>query len=301
MKENLILQFAIFSLILVGFLVRKLGLVTEQGQKSLNNLVIYVVLPCNIFRAFLTADTAAIRADGLWVFGISLAFQFFCLVYGRVIFRRAPLPRFKCLRFATTCSNAGYLGNPVAEGLYGAEGLALANIYLIPLRTMMWSAGIAIFTGSHDRRATVKAVLTHPCIIANLLGLAGMALGLRLPEPVMRPISYLSRCNTALSMLVIGMILARIDRKQLLDPSVLYFSLHRLVILPLLLWGLCLLLPISPMARGLCVILAAMPAAANTSILADRYGQDALYATKLVVASTLLSIPTTAIWCGLLV
>jgi predicted permease len=300
MKENLILQFAIFSLILVGFLVRKLGLVTEQGQKSLNNLVIYVVLPCNIFRAFLTADTAAIRADGLWVFGISLAFQFFCLVYGRVIFRRAPLPRFKCLRFATTCSNAGYLGNPVAEGLYGAEGLALANIYLIPLRTMMWSAGIAIFTDSHDRKATVKAVLTHPCIIAILLGVGLMLLKIQLPALLLRPINALSSCNTACSMLVIGMILSGIHPRELLDRSVLLFSLHRLVIIPALVYLACLLLPLEPMARGLCVILAAMPAAANTSMLADKYEQDPQYATRLVVVSTLLSIPTTAIWCLIL-
>ena len=52
MQENLILQFTIFTLIAVGFLVRRLGLVSLQGQKSLTNLVIYVILPCNILHAF---------------------------------------------------------------------------------------------------------------------------------------------------------------------------------------------------------------------------------------------------------
>ncbi len=300
MKENLILQFAIFSLIAVGFLARKLNIVSQQGQKSLTNLVVYVILPCNIVKAFLTADLAQIRDDGLWVFGISLVFHLFCIAYGRLLFRKPPEGERKCLRFAALCSNAGFLGNPVAEGLYGLEGLALANIYLIPMRTLMWSSGVAIFSGSHNWKQTAKKVATHPCIIAVILGIIGMLLRLELPELIMKPLSYLSSCNTAMSMLVIGMILARLEPRQFLDKKVLTFSIHRLVLLPLLVYAACSLLPVSATARNICVILAAMPVAANTSIIADQYNQDSLFATKLVVISTLLSIPSTAIWSFIL-
>lgn len=300
MNNNLLIEFAIFALIGVGFLVRKLNVVSEQGQKSITNLVVDVILPCNIFKAFLTADLEQIREDGAWVLGISLGFHLFCIVYGNLLFRKPPEGPRKCRRFASLCSNAGFMGNPVAEGLYGLEGLALANIYLIPMRTLMWSSGIAIFTGSHDWKATAKKVVTHPCIIAVVLGVAAMLVRLQVPELLMKPIGYLSDCNTAMSMLVIGMILARIEPKQFLDRSVWGFSAHRLVILPLLVFGACSLLPVTVTARNICVILAAMPVAANTSILADKYGGDSVYATKLVVVSTLLSIPTTAIWSLLL-
>ncbi|MBR7011045.1 MAG: AEC family transporter [Oscillospiraceae bacterium] len=300
MRDNLILQFAIFSLIGVGFLLRKLNVVNQAGQKCLTNLVIDVILPCNIFKAFLSADLAQIRDDGLWVFGISLVFHLFCIGYGRLLFRKPPEEERTCKRFAALCSNAGFLGNPVAEGLYGLEGLALANVYLIPMRTLMWSSGVAMFSGSHDWKGTVKKVVTHPCIIAVFLGIIGMLLRLELPELIMKPVGYLSSCNTAMSMLVIGMILARLELKQFLDRSVLLFSLHRLAILPALVYAACRLLPVSPTARAICVILAAMPVAANTSIIADKYDHDPLYATKLVVVSTLLSIPTTILWSMLL-
>ena len=300
MQENLILQFTIFTLIAVGFLVRRLGLVSLQGQKSLTNLVIYVILPCNILHAFQFADMEMVRRNGLWVLGISLAVQVVCLFYGRLVFRRGTEAQRKSLRFATFCSNAGFLGNPVAEGLYGADGLSLANIYLIPLRVMMWAAGLSIYSGTHDWKATTKRVLTHPCIIAILLGVGLMLLKIQLPALLLRPINALSSCNTACSMLVIGMILSGIHPRELLDPGILLFSLHRLVIIPALVYLACLLLPLEPMARGLCVILAAMPAAANTSMLADKYEQDPQYATRLVVVSTLLSIPTTAVWCLIL-
>lgn len=300
MKDNLILEFAIFALIGVGFLVRKLNIVSQQGQKSLTNLVVDVILPCNILTAFLKADVTAIRDDGLWVFGISLIFHLFSVFYGRLMFRRPPEERRKCLRHAALCSNAGFMGIPVAEGLFGLEGVALANIYLIPMRVLMWSSGIAIFSGSHDWKKTAKKVLTHPCIVAVALGVLGMLLRVKLPELLMKPIGYFSSCNTAMSMLIVGMILARIEAKQFLDKTVLFFAAHRLVILPTLVYLACLLLPVSPTARAVSVILAAMPVAVNTSILAEKYGGDSVFTTKLIIVSTLLSIPTTAIWSMIL-
>ena len=300
MKESLFLEFAIFALIGVGFLVRKPNIVSEQGQKSITNLVVDVILPCNILKAFLSADVDAIRDDGLWVFGISLAFHVFCILYGRLVFRKPPEGRRKCLRFSAMCSNAGFMGIPVAEGLFEAEGSALANIYLIPMRVLMWSFGIAIFSGSHDWKGTVKKVVTHPCIVAVILGVAGMLLRVELPELIMKPLNYLSVCNTALSMLIIGMILARIRPEQFLDKTALLFSVHRLIILPAIVFGACLLLPVSPTARAISVLLAAMPVAVNTSILAEKYGHDSVFTTKMVIVSTLLSIPTTALWSLLL-
>ena len=294
------MEFAIFALIGVGFLVRKCNAVDQQGQKSITNLVVDVILPCNIFKAFVSADLDTLRNDGIWVFVIALGFHLFCMLYGRLVFRKPPVGERNCLRFAALCSNAGFLGIPVAEGLYGPEGLALANVYLIPMRIFMWSTGIAIFSGSPDWKGTVKKVVTHPCIIAVEIGIVAMLIRLRLPEPIMQPINFLSNCNTAMSMLVIGMILAQLDPKQFLDKTVLLFSVHRLILLPAVVLLVCALLPVSAVARNVSVMLSAMPVAVNTTILADKYNQNAMYATKLVIVTTLFSIPTTALWSMIL-
>ena len=57
MKTVLTLQITLFLLIAVGFVVKKMHIVGYQGQKNLNDLVIYVILPCNIIHAF-TEGTA---------------------------------------------------------------------------------------------------------------------------------------------------------------------------------------------------------------------------------------------------
>ena len=71
---------------------------------------------------------------------IALGIQLACLGLGKLLYRFAPEPRRKVLQYATLCSNAGFMGNPIVEGIYGAQGLLYASVYLIPLRFFMWSA-----------------------------------------------------------------------------------------------------------------------------------------------------------------
>jgi hypothetical protein len=97
-------------------------------------------------------------------------------------------------------------------------------------------------------------------------------------------------------MMVIGMILADADWKALFDKEVLCYSLLRLVLMPLVLYVVCLALGLPALVTGVCVILTAMPAGATTSILASKYGCDEIFATKLVVASTILSMISIPVW-----
>ena len=102
-------------------------------------------------------------------------------------------------------------------------------------------------------------------------------------------------------MMVIGMILAEIDLKTIFDRTILAYSLHRLVIMPLLLFAVLRMLsslsvPVSALVTGVSVLLTAMPAGATTSMLAAKYNCDPGFAVRMVVTSTLLSIPAILIW-----
>ena len=300
MKELLSLQFTIFVLLAVGFLVKKIRIVGAEGQRNITDLVIYVVLPCNIVLSFLSGMTRDTLRDCVTILLISIGIQVFGVIYGKLLYRNQPEDRKKSLTYAIICSNAGFLGNPIAEGVFGATGLMYASVYLIPQRIMMWSEGLAIFSGEKDRKGTLKKVVTHPCVIACVIGIILMLTGAELPELIKTPLSTIGRCNTALSMFVIGMILADIDLKTILDRTVVWYTVNRLVIIPLLVYGVCLLLPVSSVVRGVSVLLAAMPAGATTSMLALKYGRDPGFATRLVVFSTLCSIPAIMIWSMIL-
>ena len=183
MAALLKLQFIIFSLIAIGFFTRRRGMVSREGQKNITDLVINLILPCNILTSFSQQFAEGTMHECLMVFLISAGIQVFCVIYGRTAYPRETEEHQKCLAYGIICSNAGFLGNPLAEGIFGSVGLMFASVYLIPVRVMMWSAGIAIFSGEHDLKGTMKKVATHPCVLACAAGLVMMVNGWIVPEP----------------------------------------------------------------------------------------------------------------------
>lgn len=298
--ELISLQLRMFLIMLVGLFFRKRNLISERGKKDLTDLVIYLILPCNIVKSFLiefNGDT--LRNFGL-ILLISILIQIFCAVLAKTLYRKTEGGHKPVLMYATVASNSGFLGNPIAEGVFGSMGLALASIYLIPQRIVMWSAGVSYFTEGTDRKQVVKRVVTHPCIVAVFLGLALMLAQVRLPSFLDAALKDIGNCNTAMSMLVIGTILADVKPREMLDKSLLLFSCLRLILIPLVVYAGCLLFRVDALVTGVSVLLAAMPAASTTAILAAKYEGDAVYASKCVVITTVLSLLATPVWSMIL-
>lgn len=289
-----------FSMVIAGMVLKKIGLISPSGQSSITDLVIYFILPCNIIKSFMVEFKSDILVTFVGVLAISILIQLLCTILGHILFRKYPISKKKCLQYGTVCSNAGFLGNPIAEGVFGTMGLTLASVYLIPQRVVMWSAGISMFTESPDKKTLFKKVITHPCIIACMVGILIMLTNLKLPSFLTMAIQTASNCNTALSMMVIGMILADIKIKEMYDKSIVYFTILRLVVIPILIYIPCYLLKVDSLVTGVCVLLAAMPAGASTSILASKYNGDAAFATNMVIFSTLASLITAPIWSVIL-
>lgn len=201
------------------------------------------------------------------------------------------------LQYGTICSNAGFLGNPLTEGIYGSMGLLYASIYLIAQRIIMWSAGVSFFTESPDKKTLVKKVVTHPCIVACMIGIIVMGLQITLPDFLFDTINNIGKCTTAITMILIGAILSEADLKTMVTKTTAAFSLLRLIIIPLMVFAGCLLTRMPMLVTGVSVVLAAMPAGTTTAILAVKYNGDEELATKCVVLTTLLSMIMVPIWC----
>ena len=132
----------------------------------------------------------------------------------------------------------------------------------------------------------------------------GAACFLRSSLPSIRDSAAISSQFTwriGVTVIVIGMILAEIDPRTLWDPVVGIYTLHRLIIIPALVMLVLHFLPVDPTVKGVSILLTAMPAGSTTSMLAAKYDVDPQFATKMVVFSTLLSIPAILIWSIILV
>lgn len=290
------LQGELFLLMALGFLFRRRGIVDRGFQKGLTELVIDLVLPCNIIHSFrIPLDGGTLRQTGT-VLLVSLAIQLGCWLLAKLAFRRCPEDRRPALQYGTICSNAGFLGTPLAEGLFGAQGTLLAAVYLIPQRIAMWSLGVAFFTRV-EGGAIVRKTVTHPCVAAAAAGVLLMLTQAPLPAVVEETVRVVGSCNTALSMFLIGMIMAGLQWRDFLDWEILYFSAVRLAVIPALVLLGCRLAGVGGLTEAVSVLLAAMPAGGTTAIVAAKYGGNAEFAARCVTVSTVLSLAAIPLWC----
>jgi len=290
----------LFLLVAAGVVLRKKGILPEGAKAILTDLVIYLILPCNIINSFFIEFNLEILKGFAVILTIASLIQIGCLMFAKVFYNREPESRKKVLQYGTVCSNAGFMGNPIAEGVYGAEGLMYASIFLIPQRIVMWSAGVSYFTESPDRKTVVKKVLTHPCIIAVYIGLVLMITQVPLPAFLQNTIRSVGSCTTTVSMVLIGAILAEVEPGSILVSGIVRYAFIRLFLLPLLVYVCCRAFHVTPLLSGVSVLLTGMPAGSTTAILASKYEGDYIFATKCVVVTTLLSLVTIPLWCMVL-
>lgn len=291
------MQGMLLLLMVLGLFLYKIGLIDDSGKRLLTDLVIYVTLPASIVKSFLIEFNKEILMNCLMIFIVAIVIQFGTMFLGLFLFPGFEEGKKKVMQYATICSNAGVLGNPVAEGAFGSLGLMYASIYLIPQRTFMWSAGLTYFTESPSRKELIKKIVTHPCIVAVAVGLVLMLSQLPLPGVIDSTVRSVANANTSVSMILIGTILAEMDFKKLIDKDSLYYCVIRLGLVPGLVYLGCRLFQINTMVTGVSVLLAAMPAASTTAILAAKYKKDEVFAAKIVSLSTILSVLTAPLWC----
>lgn len=299
MKSLIDLQITIFCLMIAGYIMTKLNILTSATKKSMTDLIIDFILPCNIIVSFMIEFNRQILISCLAVFCISIGIQLFSAFAGRFFYQKTDKGQLAVLKYATIVSNAGFLGNPIVQGLYGSQGLLYASIYLIPQRIVMWSAGVSCFTDAKGKNV-IKKVITHPCIIAVAIGLVLMIFQIQLPSGITKTLNYASNCTTALSMIVIGNILAEVKVKEIVSGKNIWFCIVRLIIFPIVVFTFCKLIGIDQLVTAVSTVLSGMPAAATTAILAAKYNCDDHFAVKIVFLSTILSLLTIPMMCILM-
>ncbi len=284
-------------IMVAGMVLRKLEIIRGQDKRVLVDLSVNIILPCNIIAAFCVEFNQEILQQGATIMLISMGIQLFCVVLSKVLYNRFPKEQKMILQYGTICSNAGYLGNPVAEGLYGPMGLLYASIYLIPQRIVMWSVGVTYFAEVPDKRALAKKVVTHPCIVAVMIGVVLMISQIQLPTFLFQSIDRIGSCTTAVTMLLIGATLQETKNSKMLTKTTAFFSFLRLGMIPAIVFLVCKFAHVPEMIGGLAVVLAAMPAGTTTAVLAVKYKADEKFATQCVVLTTVLSLLSIPIWC----
>jgi hypothetical protein len=316
------LQIMMFLLLASGVVLKRVGILKEEGKGMMTDIVLYFFLPCNIVSSFNMEFQLDILKKFAVVLLVSCLVQALTYTLSRTLYNRKPDGVKRVMQYCTIVSNSGFLGLPIALAIYGTEGMLYASVFIIPMRIMMWSAGIACFTESPDFKTVVKKIAVHPCIVAVYIGLGFMLLRGPLTKcyeaviaasiPVITALTKLmvisigkavasaGSCTTAMTMLLIGMMLAEVDWRSMVDFNTLFISAMRLAVIPAIVLAGCRLAHVDQFLTSVCVLMTSMPAGSTAAILAAKYNCDYAFGTKCVVVSTLLSMISIPIWAMIL-
>lgn len=257
------LQMQILLMLGIGFFLRKKEIVTAEIRKGLSTLLINVVLPCTVILSFM--NDSNVNSDLLMAclvaVIISAIIQTISIIGSKFLFQKYEKTDANVLTYGMIVSNSAFIGIPVIQSIYGSEAIMFASV------------------------------------VAVLIGFIIMLTGIKFPVFITKTISSIAACTTAISMFVVGSILAEIEWNNLLDKKVLFFCSIRLIAYPLIVFIALSFLNVPTLIKAIAIIMTGMPAGSTAAILAEQYGCDAKFAAKLILVSTVLSVITIPILC----
>lgn len=285
----------LFVIMFMGYAVVKAGLMKSSESKSVSVILVYLVIPCVIIKAFQVDYTPDVQK------GLFLAIAAAVAVH--ILFLLITIPLKKIFQMdvieqATSIySNAGILVIPLVQELLGQEYVIYSSAYIAVQLILLWTQGKNMLC--EEEKLEWKKVFLNVNIISIIAGIVLFLFRIKLPAGVQDVLGMMNNMIGPLGMLLAGMAIAEVPLKSIFTKRRNYLSVAlRLLLYPVL--GLFLMKAIQIVVNLenssqilLTVYLACVtPACASVTSMAQLYDKDAAYASSLYVLTTLLSIVT---------
>jgi len=288
----------VFSVIALGWLLRRWEMIDAVFIKQTNRLVYYVCLPLLLFYKIGTADFFA-NFNGRLICASILAVTItFVASYFYTVIRNYPNNARGVFSQGSFRGNIAYMGLAITLNAYGETGLTKAGIlmgFLVPFLNLY--AILALLwphRGDGEHRGAgfwVFQIALNPLILASFLGTLWSFLALPVPLVFERSLNIATGMTLPLALLAIG---GGFSVERLRGDLVMAFlaSGAKTIWMPILAAFLLIAMGVEGMDLGIGVLIAGTPAATANYIMADQLKGDAELAGTIVMLSTLLSAAT---------
>jgi len=212
-------------------------------------------------------------------------------------------PTHSAFILTVTMMNTGNYALPVVEFAYGSGALAYGVIGMITFSALVGTFGVFVASsGTAGVRQGLISVMTSPLMLSVVAGLLVRAWQIDIPLPIARTIGLLSQATIPIFLVMLGIQLSGVSLRAM-QPAKLRAVLTacgvRLVIGPIILFGLTALFGLGGLARQVAIIQMSMPTAVNVSLLAEEYKSDREFVSASILISTLGSLFTLSVLLSL--
>ena len=295
----------VFLVMVVGYFLRRIGMLNESFCAVANKYVFKVALPLLLFKDIAETD---LRTD------FNLTFVLYCMIVTTVMFLgiwalTAWLMTDKSLvgafSQAAARSSAAVLGIAFVENIYGNAGLTpMMIVAAVPLFNI-YSVIILTFSAQHRERGggAIRAacinVLKNPIILGILAGLPFSLFGISIPTIPLKTITSISNTATPIALLVVGAGFEGRKALSKIKPTVIA-SLIKLVILPAVFLPIAIACGLAGAEMIAILIMVGSPTTVSCYIMAKNMDNDGELTSSIILLTTLLSSVTLTFWIFLL-
>jgi malate permease and related proteins len=296
MFNNLIVSLSIvlplFINIIVGYSIKRIGLVKTSSFVDFNNVTFNVLFPILIFDAIYTS-----RLEDFLNFRLMISLLIITLIlfaYGQISSRivssdKSSQPVISHSMFRT---NFLMIGIPIITSLFGTVGVTTAFLLLSISNPIFNPLSVLNFELFDRKNISIKKIwlniITSPLNIATLLGFIFLIFNIPLPNFILVSTSSLSTIAPTLALLILGGTLD-LSKFKLFDKDFLFALINRLIIIPFVLLFVLLSLNFPPVEIAALVLFFATPVAVISFSFTLEYKANTDLASSLIVVSTLLS------------
>ena len=173
-------------LALTGVFSYRAGIVDEAVNKKLSELVLTLFTPVLLFISFQKEFSEELLSGlGVSVVLSLVSFAVIWLICKCVVYRQDK-DYAAVEHIAMMYSNCGFIGIPMAQGIWGTDGVFYMTAYVAAANFLLWSHGIIVMSGKKDVKS-LKNVFTSPTILAIVLGIVCFLAQIQLPAIISDP------------------------------------------------------------------------------------------------------------------
>jgi predicted permease len=298
----------VFAIIVTGWLAGWLGYLSRSLADALVHFAYNVAMP-----ALLIVTIAQEPARNLLEWRFLLAFGGGSLLGFALVFLAVRIGGKRDLASSTiygmtaAMTNTGFVALPILHAVYGQPAVlpaAVATVFvaavMFPITVILLESDQHMVRETSERPASLlRQILLNPMVLSTLIGLAWAILGLPMPAAVAGYLNIIAGALTPCALFAIGLGLSVDGLRANLTASAALAAV-KLVVLPLIVYGLCVACGLKPLYTVAAVICAAVPTAKTMYVLAHEHKIEEPLVAATISITTMLSVVTLLGWLYLL-
>jgi len=292
----------LFLLVLIGYLLIRVGRWDKAIGEALTRFVFAIAVPTLLFR-LMSGFSRLPPVDArllLAYFGGSLVVFGIARIAAHRLFRMDGAAQ-SVFGVGGIFSNNLLLGVPLAKTLLGDASLPVVSLILVFNSFLLWMLVTVSVEWARNRTAslsgflgTAVGVITNPIVASIVAGTAYGYTGLPLPSMIDRTLELIGQAAVPLSLIALGMGLAEFGIREGIRESVAICTM-KLLVHPLLVLLAARALALPPLETQAIVLMAALPVGANVYLMSRQFNTLIGAVAGSLVLSTIVAAASTPV------